>query len=75
MFSFGEGNLVKIEKIERSGGTDGGEIGIDQFGIDRIGRFAEQPEQNGAVGAVAGSGERKRAIEIDADRCRVCEQT
>ena len=75
VLSFGEGNLVKVEKIESPGRTDGGEIGIDQFGIDSIGSFAQQSEQNGAVGTVAGSGECKGAIEIDADCCRSRKQS
>ena len=41
-------------------------------GIDGVGRFAEQAEQDGAVGAVADAGERERAVEIDADGCGAC---
>ncbi len=49
------------------GGTDGGEGSFDPGGIDGVGCFAEEAEEDGAVGAMAEAGEGERAVEMDDD--------
>ena len=44
-----------------------GEFGFDVGGVDGVGSFAGEAEEDGAVGAVAYAGEGEGAVEIDAD--------
>ena len=47
--------------------ADAPHLGLDLVGVDAIGRFAGQSEQNGAIGAVAAPIERERPVKIDDD--------
>jgi len=67
MLGLKEGNGFAAEKAECSGGTDGGEFCFDLRWIYRVGGFAQETEEDSAVGAVADSGEGERAVEIDDD--------
>ena len=42
-------------------------------GIDGVGSFADEAEQDGAIGSVSVAGEGERAVEIDGDVRDVCE--
>jgi len=67
MLGLEEGNGFAAEKAECSGGTDGGEFCFDLRWIYRVGGFAQETEEDSAVGAVADSGEGERSVEIDDD--------
>ncbi len=53
VFGFGEGNRLAVEQVEGSGVADGGEFGFDDGGIDGVGGFADEAEEDGAVGSVS----------------------
>jgi hypothetical protein len=67
VIGFGEGDGFAIEEVEGSGVADGGEFGVDERGVDGVGCFADEAEEDGAVGTVAVAGEGERAVEIDGD--------
>ena len=51
--------------------ADAVDLGLDLVRIDAVGRFAGEAEKNRAVGAVAATGERERAVQIDHDLRRL----
>ena len=55
-------------------GADGGEFGLDGFGDDLVREFAAEAQEDGAVGAVAVSGEGERAVEMGFDTRGLREQ-
>ena len=65
-----EGNLAPSVEHDRALLADVPHFGLDLIGVDAIGDFAGQSEQDRAVGAVAASGECERAVKIDDDVSR-----
>ncbi len=74
VFDFDEGNGFDAVECEGAGGADGGDLWFDGGGIDGVGRFAEEAEKDGAVGAVADAGEGERAVEVDVYACGALEE-
>lgn len=62
-----EGYGMATGEREALGGTDGGDLLLDGSGIHGIGGVAGEPEEDGAIGAVADAGEGERAEEVDDD--------
>ncbi len=56
------------------GGANGGKFRGDERGIDYVGSFAKQTQQDGTVGAVADAGEGERSVEFDVDGVCMREQ-
>jgi hypothetical protein len=64
VLGFGEGNGLAAVECESAGGADGGDLCFDGCWVDGVGRFAEEAEEDGAVGAVADAGEGERAAAV-----------
>jgi len=64
-----KGDGLAACEFERVGGTDGGDFCFDGGGVDGIGGFAEEAEEDGAIGAVTDAGEGERAVEVYVDLC------
>ena len=75
VLGLGEGDGLAAEEVEGSGAADGGELGFDLRGVDSVGRFAEETEEDGAVGSVADAGEGERSVEMDDDAGGAIEET
>jgi hypothetical protein len=57
VLGFGEGDGLGAVECESAGGADGGDFCFDGGGVDGVGGFAEEAEEDGAVGAVTDAGE------------------
>ena len=60
-------NVVRTGEVERFRRANFGELGVNGGGVDLVGAFAEESEQDGAVGTVAAAGEGEGAVEVDLD--------
>ena len=74
VFGFGEGDGDAAAEFEGVGGADGGDFCFDGCGVYGVGGFAEEAEEDGAVGAVTDAGEGERAVEVDVDLCGFFEE-
>ena len=62
-----EGDGVAAGEGELAGGVDLGDAGFDGGWVDGVGGFAEEAEEDGAVGGVADAGVGEGAVEVDAE--------
>src|SRR5271170_5099891 len=68
IFGLDEGDGLLAAEVDGVCVADGCDFGFDGGGVNGVGGFAEEAEENGAVGSVAYAGEGERAVEIDGDR-------
>ena len=57
VLGFDEGDRLASVELKFVGAADRGDLWLDCGGIDGVGRFAEEPEEDGAVSPVADAGE------------------
>src|SRR6185312_8398358 len=69
-----ERDLMRSEQVDSSAAADSLQGRLDAVRIDRLGQSTFQTDQHGTVGAVAGAGERKRAVQPHGDLVRRPEQ-
>jgi hypothetical protein len=74
IFGFNEGDGLLAAECDGVCVADGCDFGFDGGGVDSVGGFAEEAEEDRAVGAVADTGEGERTVEIDGDACGVFEE-
>jgi len=67
MLGFAEGDLVGAHELEALGAADGCEQRVDLCEVYGVGGFAEETEEDGAVGAVADAGEGEGTVEVDGE--------
>ena len=75
VLGFLERYFAATEKREALGRANGGDCLLNQGGIDGVGCFAGEAEEDGAVCAVADAGESERAVKVDGDVVRAIEVT
>ena len=69
-----KGTVLRPASLRELVDADGGDFCFDGGGVDGVGGFAEEAEEDGAVGAVADAGEGERAVEVDVDLCGFFEE-
>ena len=69
VLGFGERDCLFAVEGERASGADGGNFSFDGGGVYGVWSFAEEAEEDGAVGSMADAGEGERSVEVDVDPC------